>query len=36
MTAIMTAAAGGFLLGVTASFGVAAIVAAYIWKDIRG
>lgn len=36
MTTRLTIAAGSFLAGVVATLGGFAIVAAAIWKDIRG
>lgn len=36
MTEVLAAAAGGYFLGLATAVGVAAIVAAVVWKDIRG
>lgn len=36
MTEILAAAAGGYFLGIVTVIGALIIIAAVIWKDIRG
>lgn len=36
MITVITAAAGGFIVGAASVIGCVAIAAAYVWKDMRG